>query len=90
VLKNPKLKFITGRVDGYTDATGKEEYNQKLSERRAQAVADYLHSKGVSTDSKMQVQGYGEADPIADNKTEEGRAQNRRVVIRRTDCGPTR
>lgn len=87
VLVNPKLNFITGQVDGYTDATGKPEYNQKLSERRAQAVADYLKSQGVATDSRMHANGYGESDPIADNKTEEGRAQNRRVVIRRTDCG---
>lgn len=87
VLVNPKLGFITGKVDGYTDATGKPEYNQKLSERRAQAVADYLHSKGVATDSKMSVEGFGESDPVADNKTEDGRVQNRRVIIRRTDCG---
>jgi outer membrane protein OmpA-like peptidoglycan-associated protein len=86
VLVNPKLNFVTGHVDGYTDTTGKPEYNQKLSERRAQAVADYLQSKGVAVGSRMGVQGHGEADPIADNNTEEGRGLNRRVVIRRTDC----
>lgn len=86
VLVNPKLSFIRGKVDGYTDATGKPEYNQKLSERRAQAVADYLQSKGVAAGSRMAVEGFGESNPAADNKTEEGRAQNRRVVISRTDC----
>jgi outer membrane protein OmpA-like peptidoglycan-associated protein len=85
-LNNPKLHFVTGVVDGYTDSTGKPEYNQKLSERRAQAVADYLQSKGVAHDSKMSVHGYGEDDPAADNGTPEGQAKNRRVVIRRTDC----
>lgn len=87
VLTNPKLNFVTGQVDGYTDATGKPEYNQKLSERRAQSVADYLQTKGVAQGKKVSVHGYGEDDPIADNKTEDGRAANRRVVIRRTDCG---
>lgn len=87
VLVNPKLGFVTGKVDGYTDSVGKPEYNQKLSERRAQAVADYLQAKGVSTGSRMTVQGFGESDPVADNTSAEGRAENRRVVIRRTDCG---
>lgn len=86
ILANPKLSFISGKVDGYTDSVGKPEYNQKLSERRAQAVADYLESKGIANASKMSVQGMGEEDPVADNKTAEGRAENRRVIIRRTDC----
>jgi outer membrane protein OmpA-like peptidoglycan-associated protein len=87
-LKNPKLHFVTGEVDGYTDSTGKPEYNLQLSKRRAQAVADYLKLKGVQFGDRFIVQGYGEERPIADNKTEEGRAQNRRVSIHRTDCGP--
>ncbi|HSB97717.1 MAG TPA: OmpA family protein [Spongiibacteraceae bacterium] len=86
VLVNPKLSFISGRVEGHTDAIGKPDYNQKLSERRAKAVADYLESKGVATGSHLTVEGHGENDPIADNKTAEGRAENRRVVISRTDC----
>lgn len=86
VLTNPKLNFMTGQVSGYTDSVGKPQYNQKLSERRAQAVADYLESKGVAAGSRMGVQGLGTSDPVADNKTEDGRAQNRRVVIGRTDC----
>jgi outer membrane protein OmpA-like peptidoglycan-associated protein len=58
-----------------------------LSKRRAQAVLEYLESKGVAP-GRMTAVGYGESKPIADNATEEGRALNRRVVIRRTDCGP--
>jgi hypothetical protein len=56
-----------------------------LSERRAQTVAAYLESRGIASD-RMKVVGRGENDPIADNKTAEGRAQNRRVVAKRTDC----
>ena len=67
-------------VKGYTDSTGPEEYNQKLSERRAQAVHDYLASKGVSPE-RMKTYGYGESQPVADNSTAEGRALNRRAEI---------
>jgi len=88
VLKNPKLNFVTGEVDGYTDNVGKPEYNLGLSKRRAQAVADYLRAQGVAFGERFVVEGFGETKPIADNKTEEGRAQNRRVSIHRTDCGP--
>ena len=86
VLLNPKLHFVTGEIDGHTDNIGNAEYNVQLSKRRAQAVADYLKSKGVQFGDRFAVQGFGAAKPIADNKTEEGRAQNRRVTIRRTDC----
>jgi outer membrane protein OmpA-like peptidoglycan-associated protein len=87
LIVNPKLNYIVGEIDGYTDSVGKPAYNQKLSERRAHAVADYLQSKGITTTgSNLRVQGFGESDPVADNKTEDGRAQNRRVIIRRTDC----
>jgi outer membrane protein OmpA-like peptidoglycan-associated protein len=88
VLKNPKVGFIAGTVTGYTDNVGKPDYNLALSKRRAQAVADYVKSQGVHLGDRFQVIGKGEAEPIADNKTEEGRAQNRRVTLRRTDCGP--
>jgi outer membrane protein OmpA-like peptidoglycan-associated protein len=88
VLKNPKVAFIAGTVTGYTDNVGKADYNLALSKRRAQAVADYVKSHGVNLGERFQVIGKGEAEPIADNKTEEGRAQNRRVTLRRTDCGP--
>jgi OmpA-OmpF porin, OOP family len=88
VLKNPKVAFIAGEVNGYTDSTGDEAYNLGLSKRRAQAVADYVKSKGVNLGDRFVVQGFGEAHPVATNDTKEGRAQNRRVVLRRTDCGP--
>jgi OmpA-OmpF porin, OOP family len=88
VLKNPKVAFIGGEVNGYADSTGTEEYNIDLSKRRAQAVADYYKSKGVNLADRFVVNGYGEANPVASNDTKEGRAQNRRVVLRRTDCGP--
>jgi OOP family OmpA-OmpF porin len=67
-------------VDGHTDAIGSDAYNQKLSERRAQAVADYLSSHGVSA-NRLRPRGFGESRPVASNDTEEGRAQNRRVEL---------
>lgn len=88
VLKNPKVAFIAGEVDGYTDSTGEEAYNVDLSKRRAQAVVDYVKSQGVNLGDRFVVRGFGEAYPVASNDTKEGRAQNRRVVLRRTDCGP--
>jgi outer membrane protein OmpA-like peptidoglycan-associated protein len=68
-------------VLGHTDSTGSDEYNQALSQRRAQAVADYLGSRGVAR-ARMGLRGYGESQPIASNDTEEGKAQNRRVEIK--------
>ena len=81
-----RLNFVDGEVDGYTDSTGSAKYNQGLSERRAQAVADYLTSNGIGT-HRFTVKGYGQENPVADNKTREGRAHNRRVVLHRTGCG---
>jgi outer membrane protein len=80
-----RLKFISGTVIGHTDSTGPEEFNQRLSERRAATVAQYLEAKGVAP-GRLAVSGMGESQPIADNATREGRALNRRVVLRRTDC----
>jgi OOP family OmpA-OmpF porin len=80
-----KLNFVNGEVGGYTDSTGSAAYNKKLSERRAQSVADYLTSQGISG-GRMTVKGYGEDNPVADNRTAEGRAHNRRVVLHRTEC----
>jgi outer membrane protein len=80
-----ELQFVAGTVVGHTDSVGPEAYNQKLSERRAQTVADFLESKGIAQD-RLQVSGRGESDPIASNDTPEGRAQNRRVTLSRTDC----
>ncbi|MER1939603.1 MULTISPECIES: outer membrane protein OmpA [unclassified Castellaniella] len=65
---------------GHTDSIGTEAYNQKLSERRANSVKQYLISKGVAAD-RIYAEGKGEMQPVASNKTREGRAQNRRVEI---------
>lgn len=82
-----ELEFVGGTATGHTDSVGDEAYNQKLSERRAQAVVDYLSAKGVAA-GRITALGMGESKPLADNATEAGRAENRRVTIRRTDCGP--
>lgn len=68
-------------VAGHTDSVGNDDYNMGLSERRAQAVADYLIANGADA-ANITVKGYGETDPVADNGTEEGRAANRRVELR--------
>jgi len=65
---------------GHTDSVGTDAYNQKLSERRAAAVKDYLVSKGIPA-SKVTTIGKGETQPVATNKTKEGRQKNRRVDI---------
>ncbi|MFC6269556.1 OmpA family protein [Frigoriflavimonas asaccharolytica] len=65
-------------IYGYTDSKGADDYNQKLSERRANAVKAYLSSHGVAS-SRMFSMGMGEADPVATNDTDMGRAKNRRV-----------
>jgi outer membrane protein OmpA-like peptidoglycan-associated protein len=70
--------YIT--VEGHTDSTGTTEYNQKLSERRADAVRDMLMRDGVPA-SRIGINGYGESDPVADNSTPEGRQSNRRVQL---------
>ena len=67
-------------VAGHTDSSGGTEYNQKLSERRAQSVAAYLVSRGVEQ-KRLIVVGDGERDPVASNDTAAGRQQNRRVEI---------
>ena len=71
---------VVVEVAGHTDSVGSEEYNQKLSERRAIAVKDYLESKGIKA-TRMTAMGYGEAQPVASNDTDAGRAQNRRVEL---------
>ena len=68
-------------VIGHTDSIGTEEYNQALSLRRATSVKDYILTKGVDA-SIIDVSGKGESEPVADNSTKEGRAQNRRVEVR--------
>ena len=66
---------------GFTDSVGADAYNLKLSEKRAMSVANYLVKAGVPQSNIVAVSGAGEADPVADNGTSEGRAMNRRVVI---------
>jgi len=67
-------------VAGHTDSTGSDEYNQRLSERRAASVAAFLRTRGVRADRIIEI-GMGEARPIATNETPEGRQQNRRVEL---------
>jgi OOP family OmpA-OmpF porin len=78
LARHPDMRV---EIAGHTSSTGPAEYNQMLSERRAQSVADYLISKGLDAD-RFTVKGYGESEPIADNTTREGRARNRRVEMR--------
>jgi len=68
------------RVDGHTDASGKETYNQQLSLRRAKSVANVLRTVGMK-DENIQLQGLGSKEPVASNDTAAGRTENRRVSI---------
>jgi OmpA-OmpF porin, OOP family len=82
ILKNfPKVKL---KVGGYTDNTGKEPANVKLSQQRAEAVVAHLVAAGVDK-ARLAPEGYGSQFPVADNATEEGRAQNRRISVRVTE-----
>jgi OOP family OmpA-OmpF porin len=72
---NPKIKV---RIEGHTDSQGKDAFNLKLSANRATSVRQYLINAGIDED-RMVAEGYGEGVPIADNRTKDGRAQNRRV-----------
>jgi len=75
--KHPRLKV---ELQGHTDSKGPDAYNLTLSQKRADAVRAYLIKDGVPT-TQITAKGYGEGQPIADNKTDAGRAQNRRVVM---------
>ena len=77
LLAYPNLKL---QVEGYTDNIGTDEYNQKLSEQRADAVREFLVAQSVA-DANVTAQGYGKTNPIADNSSNSGRAQNRRVEL---------
>ncbi len=75
--KNPAL---TVEIAGHTDNVGDDQYNLELSEKRAQAVVNYLLSKGVEA-SRLTGKGYGESQPIADNNSNSGKAKNRRIEM---------
>jgi OmpA-OmpF porin, OOP family len=79
-IKAKGARVVDIDVVGHTDSDGTEEYNQGLSERRAQSVRDYLVSEGVDPNI-IDVSGQGELNPVASNATREGRALNRRVEI---------
>ncbi|GAA4305256.1 OmpA family protein [Aestuariibaculum suncheonense] len=81
IEKTDKTYNLT--IEGYADNVGAKSYNQTLSEKRAKAVADYLTSTGV-TPANVSTVGFGENNPVADNKTKEGRAENRRSEIKIT------
>lgn len=74
--KNRWVKKV--RIEGHTDTRGKDDYNMELSDRRARSVMKYLVENGVEA-SRLTAQGFGEDKPIASNKTNRGRAKNRRV-----------
>jgi len=78
VKKYPGYKIS---IEGHTDNIGSEKYNQRLSERRAAAVKEYLLKHGVADGARMRSAGYGKSKPIADNSTKKGRFENRRVEI---------
>jgi OOP family OmpA-OmpF porin len=77
--EHPEVKHIL--IEGYTDAKASKAYNLKLSEQRVASVKAYLIDKGIDG-SRLRTKGFGETHPIASNKTEEGRAKNRRVEFR--------
>jgi outer membrane protein OmpA-like peptidoglycan-associated protein len=89
LIKNLKKSQVV--IEGHTDAKGSDKYNLNLSQKRAQAVKAWLQSKGGLKKAKFQVQGSGEAKPVAPNRNPDGsdnpkgRAQNRRVEIRILD-----
>ncbi len=79
ILKeNAKLQVS---VEGHTDAIGSDEYNLKLSLRRATAVKQFLVKEGIA-ESRLSVRGFGKTQPVASNDTDDGRAQNRRVELK--------
>lgn len=84
--RNPQIRLI--RVEGHTDWIGSDAYNQQLSERRANAVRNYLIQKGIEPDRLVAV-GYGESRPIADNNTVQGRARNRRTEFTVVNVAPS-
>jgi outer membrane protein OmpA-like peptidoglycan-associated protein len=74
-------KNVYLEIQGHTDAIGSEDYNHQLGEERAESVRRYLSAKHSLPLHRMNVISYGESEPVADNRSREGRAQNRRVVL---------
>jgi outer membrane protein OmpA-like peptidoglycan-associated protein len=79
LTENPQIRVEIG---GHTDSTGSDKVNQKISERRALSAKKYIQDKFNIPDHQMIIKGYGSKKPIADNRTKEGRAKNRRVEFR--------
>jgi OOP family OmpA-OmpF porin len=77
IKDNPQIKKL--RVEGHASSEGSDDYNLKLSDKRANAVMKYLTNQGGIDTGMLSAKGYGEAQPIASNDTEEGREKNRRV-----------
>ncbi|WJF89529.1 OmpA family protein [Paraburkholderia bonniea] len=77
LVQNPE---VTAQVVGHTDSTGQPAHNQTLSVNRAQSVTNYLAQRGIAA-QRLSAQGVGQTQPVADNSTEAGRAQNRRVEV---------
>lgn len=80
-LQDPGLRSYIFRIEGHTDNVGSDAYNVQLSRKRAIAVTDYIVNNFALEKQQFDVEGYGMNSPIASNNTEEGRAQNRRVVV---------
>ena len=76
---------ITIEIQGHTDSRGGDDYNMRLSGERAEAVRQYLMQQGIAA-GRLTARGYGETRPIDTNRTEAGRANNRRVEFVRTDA----
>ncbi len=84
LVKQPELNV---QIQGYADSTGSADYNLRLSQKRAESVRSYLMAKGVNA-AVLTAKGFGQANPIATNKTTEGRALNRRVAFQVTNTPP--
>ncbi len=75
----PRLRYVL--INGHTDATGSADYNQRLSEARAKAAADWFVTRKYLERSKIRTQGFGKTQPLSPNTDEPGRAKNRRVEL---------
>jgi OmpA-OmpF porin, OOP family len=85
LVDNPQIELL--QVEGHTDSTGTAALNRRLSQQRAESVMAYLTSKGVAA-RRMKAKGFGPDTPIADNTTDEGKEQNRRVEFNILKQGP--